>query len=130
MRSKRTHRERFCENPDCDTPFIPHDRRQLYCTEQCRINYHNDKRYMDNEERYRREEPLRKTDRDLETLMGSKFYKEERIKEEVLEDLELNLTIGTLEKNILTGNPIRWYHSYGIELVDKENRLYTIHYRH
>lgn len=127
MPSKRRYPPQICCNPSCEEEFIPTDRRQEFCSAQCRINYHNDKRYIDREDRYFREAPLRRCDDLLESLIDSPFYKEEQIREEVLDGFDIDRTIGTLEMNLLTGNPIRWYHTFGIELI--EAKTYTIHQR-
>lgn len=127
MSSQRRYPPQICYNPDCNEEFIPHDRRQIYCCVQCCTNYHNDKRFEENEERFFREKELRDVDRILGYLMDTAFYQNEEIQEEILNGFLVDRTIGMLEKNLLTNKPIRWYHSYGIELV--ENKSYTIHQR-
>lgn len=129
MASNRIYPLQVCCNPDCGEEFYPHDRRQVFCTTQCRINFYNDKRRIENAERFGLEEQLRSADKLLEVLLDSDFYKEEQISEATLEALAIPMNIGTLEENLLTLRPIRWYHAYGLELVDKIQRLYTIHYR-
>jgi hypothetical protein len=127
MHSKRRYPEQTCFNPDCEEEFIPHDRRQIFCSTQCRINYYNDKKHIDNEERYFREAQLRRIDKMLEALTHGEFYLDEQVKEEILDGFKIDRSIGTLEMNLLTGNPIRWYHAFGIEFLG--NKLYTIHTR-
>jgi predicted nucleic acid-binding Zn ribbon protein len=127
MTSQRRYPPEICFNPDCSEQFIPHDRRQMFCSDQCRINYNNDKRRQQNEERFFRESELRRIDQTLETLLDSKFFKDNEIKEEILDGFGIDRTIGTLEMNLLSKNPIRWYHAFGIEFL--RNKLYTIHQR-
>ncbi len=129
MPSKRTYPEKTCINADCKKTFAPTDKRQVYCSRQCGINYNNDKKHYTNKERYFREKLLRDCDEKLEVLMESGFYKNEQIAEDVLDAFEIDQTIGSLEENLDTGRPIRWYHAYGIELIDEHKRHYTIHFR-
>ena len=127
MKSKRIYEAITC--PSCKTEFHPHRSNQIYCEDQCRINYHNDQRKLKNEERYGLEKILRHCDTTLESLYESDFYQDEIIQESVLLSCGIDLSACTLEKNLDTGRPVRWFHAYGMELVDKENRLYTIHHR-
>jgi hypothetical protein len=129
MKSKRIYPQQRCINPDCKKSFHPHDYRQQFCNAQCRTNYYNDKRREDNLGRYCQEEILRRNDFILEVLNESEFYKDEEISEEILKGFAINMAIGTLEENLLTRRPIRWYHSYGLELINTTDAIYTIHYR-
>lgn len=129
MASNRVYPLQLCINPDCGEEFYPHDRRQVFCCPQCRINYYNDQRRIENTERFGLEEQLRTADKVLEVLLDSDFYQEEQISEATLEAFAIPMHIGTLEENLLTHRPIRWYHAYGLELVDKTQRLFTIHSR-
>lgn len=127
MASNRIYPAETC--PGCEEEFHPHRSNQIYCTEQCRINYHNDQRKLKNEERFGLEKILKHNDTTLESLYESNFYQDELIQESVLLGCDINLNACTLEKNLDTGRPVRWFHAYGVELVDYENRLYTIHHR-
>jgi hypothetical protein len=129
MPSNRTYDDITCGNPACGKNFAPHDRRQVYCSRQCGINFNNDKKHALNQERYFREKQMRDCDEKLEILMESGFYKDDQIVETVLDAFAIDQTIGSLEENLDTARPIRWYHTYGIELVDDSKKLYTIHLR-
>jgi hypothetical protein len=129
MPSNRTYDDIICSNPACGNTFSPHDRRQVYCSRQCGINFNNDKKHRVNQERYFREKHLRDCDEKLEILLESGFYKDDQIAEDVLDAFAIDQTIGNLEENLDTNRPIRWYHTYGIELVDDRKKLYTIHLR-
>lgn len=129
MASNRIYPAQVCINPDCGEEFYPHDRRQVFCCRQCRINYYNDQRRIENAERFGLEEVMRSADKVLEVLLDSNFFQDELISEETLQAFAIPMNIGTLEENLLTRRPIRWYHAYGLELVDKTGRLFTIHYR-
>lgn len=125
----RQYEQRLCINPACEELFTPHDYRQVYCTTQCRINFNNDERRIKNTERYPLEKIVRRCDKILEGIYNSPNYKEDKIEETVLLHSDMNFNIGTWEENLITHHPIRWYHAYGLELVDRENRFYTIHFR-
>lgn len=129
MASNRIYPAQFCINPDCEQEFNPHDYRQQFCCPQCRINYYNDQRRRENEQRFSQEALLRQNDKVLEVLMESEFYKDDQIEEATLKAFYIPFNIGTLEENLLTKRPIRWFHAFGLELVDKAARFYTIHYR-
>lgn len=127
MRSRRQYPSKTCFNPRCKVEFTPHDRRQIFCSHQCRVNFFNDKKHEENTERFFRQDELKRADRLLEALLDSEFYKDNRIREATLDGFEIDRFIGTLEMNLLTKNPVRWYHSFGIEYLG--NELYTIHKR-
>ncbi|HWJ27294.1 MAG TPA: hypothetical protein VNS32_12180 [Flavisolibacter sp.] len=129
MASKRVYPEEICINPACGQPFNPHDYRQVFCTPQCRINFHNDQKRQQNENRFFSEKCLRQADQILEAIFESELYQEEQISEKTLQGFKVPLNIGTLEKNLQTERPVWWFHAYGLELIDREKRLYTIHYR-
>lgn len=127
MTSNRIYPLETC--PCCEEKFYPHRSNQIYCSNQCRINYHNDQRKLKYEERFSLEKFLRHNDTTLESLYDSNFYQDELIRESVLLCCGIELSACTLEKNLDTGRPVRWFHAFGLELVDKEKRLYTIHHR-
>jgi hypothetical protein len=129
MTSNRLYAEKICANPACETEFFPYDARQIFCEEQCRINFYNDKRKLKDHERFILEKQLRQNDQLLEYIYKSRHYKDDRISEEFLLDSGINMEIGNWEENLDTKRPIRWYHAFGLELVSKIPRIYTIHFR-
>jgi hypothetical protein len=44
--SNRRYPIRTCKKPDCNEGFIPTDARQVYCSEQHRIDFNNDRRKL------------------------------------------------------------------------------------
>ncbi|MEY3500197.1 MAG: hypothetical protein RL308_1866 [Bacteroidota bacterium] len=44
--SNRYYPIRTCKKPDCNEGFIPTDARQIYCSEQQRIDFNNDRRKL------------------------------------------------------------------------------------
>ena len=116
-----------CKNPACKKIFKPHDRRQKFCEIQCRVNYHNDKRYFENSTRFKDEKQSRVNNKILEKIW-SKFSKnkEKIIPKASLELEDFNFNSQTLIKqNSKTNRNILWYHDFGLELVSKDT--YEIH---
>jgi hypothetical protein len=129
MPSKRIYKEVKCANPECGRRYAPHDKRQLFCEPQCRINFNNDKIQNLNKGRYHREKTLRACDAILEMLLTSDFYRDDKIAESIISAFHVDPMVGSLEHNDDTGLPIFWFHAYGLELTDDRKRLYTIHVR-
>jgi hypothetical protein len=130
MPSNRVYPKKPCFNLACQVLFHPHDSRQEFCSKQCRINYHNDKRKQQNEDRYFQEDQMRHNDKLLEALFEMDEYgQKDYITESALRYTGVNFEIGSWEQNLLTKRPIKWFHTYGLELIDKTNKLFTIHHR-
>lgn len=66
----RMYPEKTCKNLECDygKKFTPHDRRQIFCSKQCGINYRNDQRSKDLHTVYAENKKLRNNDLLLEKL--------------------------------------------------------------
>ncbi|TCJ16575.1 hypothetical protein EPD60_07485 [Flaviaesturariibacter flavus] len=125
----RIHPPRTCENPNCRVEFFPDDFRMRYCSTGCRVAYHNDQRRLQNTTRFATDGVRRLNDQLLECLYESPNYEENGVPESSLELLCIDQEVGTWEKNLDTGRPILWFYAYGLELVNAEARLFTIHYR-
>ena len=87
MHSKRQYPKKACANPACGSIYIPHDRRQLYCSTQCRINAANDRRYIANNTRFKDEKQTRKNNKILELI----WKKLEREKQKLVSKAVLEL---------------------------------------
>lgn len=127
--SNRRYPERICKNPECGTTFEPHDRRQLYCEEQCRINANNDKRHFEENSRFRDGKQTRVNNQILnsiwQVLMDEKL---KMVSKERLEWLGFNFDSQARHmKNNQTGRRILWYYDYGLEPVDKYGNIFEIH---
>jgi len=130
-RSNRIYPKKLCINPECKKSFIPHDRRQNYCSAQCRNNFFNDRRHEENQTKYKDEGVLREMDKKLgkiyeKNVMINQTY----VSLEVLkyEGIDPNLCVRTVQ-NDLTKQAIRWYYSYGLEIKDTERKTFLIHKR-
>ena len=128
MPSNRKHPDRLCINPYCGEYFIPTDKRHYYHIPQCRSNYNNDKRDI---------AALFKSDR--ERILGVNDWivwcyfnnpaKGGLIMGSVLTRLGFDFLTGTWHENIETLRPVLWVGEYGLEMTDKELRIFEIHKR-
>jgi hypothetical protein len=131
MPSKRSYPKRNCRNLVCNKSYIPHDRRQLYCEPQCRINAANDRRYEENKKGYSKEKLLRATDKKLERVYDALMLKHPKtVPIDILkyESIDLSLCVQT-QVNEKTKGVIRWLYSYGVEVANKEQQTFIIHKR-
>src|SRR5687767_5290836 len=71
--SKRKHPKRPCANPLCKKEFIPTDKRQIYCSGQCRIDASNDRRDLRNRTIFFDEKRLRHYEKKLAKLFEAFF---------------------------------------------------------
>ena len=129
MHSKRQYPKKACANPACGSIYIPHDRRQLYCSTQCRINAANDRRYIANNTRFKDEKQTRKNNKILE-LIWKKLEREKQklVSKEVLELERFKFdSHAMINQNSKTKKNIFWFHDYGLESIDTANALYEIH---
>ena len=129
MYSKRQYPPRVCLNPACQIKFIPHDRRQLYCCTQRRINANNDRRYLDNNSRFLDERQARINNKILDVVWKKLNNKKRKlVSREILEwsgfKFESPLVI---KKNSGTNQNILWVYDYGLELADQSGNLFEIH---
>ncbi|TCZ64583.1 hypothetical protein [Flaviaesturariibacter aridisoli] len=100
-----------------------------YCVSQCRSNFHNDKRHLENQVRYNSDPVRRRCDQILEALFLRQDTFPQVITKEVLQALGLDSRCGTLEKNLETGLPVVWFYRFGLEQTVKGKNEFTIHYR-
>ena len=131
MRSKRQYPAKSCSNPACKSKYQPHDFRQIFCSTQCRINYHNDSRREKSNTLYFKEKLLRHKAKALRDLYNSPNYrKEKKVSGEAL--LFLNILPGLttdLEINSQTKRMIYWAHDMGLEPLTTKNDYFEIHQR-
>ena len=127
--SNRRYPPAICANPNCRTSFEPHDRRQLYCEPQCRINANNDRRFLENETRFSDEKIARRNSKILEFLWNKhKNLRRKMITRSMLDfenfDFEGSCKV---MKNSNTGRTIQWFHNYGLEPVIFTEKLFWLH---
>lgn len=123
MSSKRKYPKSICNNPICQQAFIPHDRRQVYCQDQCRINYNNDKKNQALEE-LKYQQKLKHIDEALDFLYTQAGGDQCMIPESSFQLLKIDLSLGQEVKNPETGEMMRWYINYGIVAVGSPNEVY------
>ncbi len=130
MPSNRRYPQTTCINPECKVKYIPHDRRQRYCSKQCRINAGNNRKYLENQTRYKNEKEIRRIDKILENFLKSREYQRNgmQISQMRLQDERVDLNLCTqIEKR---GNMyVRWYYRYGLEPKTSDCSQFGIHER-
>ena len=131
-RSKRKYPEKLCFNPNCEfeKKFIPHDRRQKFCCEQCRINFHNDKQHGDNNSSFRNEKLLRQYDKKLEKIYYRCVDKDDYciVWKGILEYEGINVRLLVEEQqNTHTGEKVKWFYRFGTELDKQRPDFFTIY---
>ena len=106
-----------------------HDRRQLYCEPQCRINANNDRRFHANNSRFIDEKQARLNNKILETAWKKLSNKKQKTVElQILEWEGFKFdTQAATTKNTKTRNHIRWCYDYGLELIDTTQKIFEIH---
>jgi hypothetical protein len=114
--------------PGCKKTYIPTDVRQIYCIPQCRINFNNDNRKL-------KEAPAQ--------LLKKKLFQNERILKHAYDwlnfyskgDIALDfLLFNGFEPKIFSeqsinqdiGTRVYWSFQYGIEGIQRDNKLVKI----
>ena len=126
--SNRRYAPRNCQKADCDIEFIPTDSRQLYCCEQHRIDYNNDKRKVVDKMERDFTNQVKKNKEILVKIYTSNEYKSKgSIHLSVLnyEGYDFNFFHSTLIENN-TKRELKVCYDYGIMLADSEKQLYKI----
>jgi hypothetical protein len=132
-RSNRIYPTRPCLNKACSYggKFTPHDKRQLYCCVQCRINASNDKRSALNNGKFVSEKLLRRYDQILSKLY-KKYFKDDvcAVKLDIILHEEIDLRLLTSDAlNANTNQRIRWMYDYGTERHPKDESFIIIYKR-
>ncbi len=126
--SNRRYPERECKNPACDEIFEPHDRRQLYCEPQCRINASNDRRHEANNTRFLGEKISRRNSKILEKIwLQLQEQKEKIVSRDILswEKFAWDAPMTVNKKNSDNTN-VLWYYEFGIGAADKAGNNFMI----
>lgn len=122
---------RNCENPNCeyDIHYSPHDRRQKFCSAQCRINYYNDKRSEENRTIFIDIKNLKKMDYVLHKIYIRHVEKDFcTVRKEIFyhEGVDIMLLVKEWQ-NKKTGEKVKVYFRYGIELSAENKDFFIIH---
>jgi hypothetical protein len=131
MPSKRKYPKRKCANLNCthEKEFEPHDKRQLYCTLQCRTDASNDRRSLTNSTTYFQEKILRQYDKLLEKI-HNRFLKDKSciVNKAYLNYEGVDVSLLVEESiNKKTGNKVKWFYRYGTELHPTDPDFFIIH---
>lgn len=131
FRSKRTYPQQICKNPKCEHGkfFIPHDARQEWCCPPCGIEANNDIRREKNRAKFLPERQLRAYDKKL-GILYDKYVQNNycQVYKFVFQHEEFDISLCVQqETNTVTGNLIRWYYSWGLELHPTDDNFFIIH---
>ncbi len=133
FRSNRTYPPRICKNPNCmhGRNYIPHDARQVWCCPPCGVDAYNDVRRALNLSRFQPEKHLREYDVKLGKLY--ELYLKDQycaVHTFILQHERIDLSLCVEQQtNKTTGNPIRWYYQFGIEIHPSDNNFFIIQKR-
>ncbi len=126
--SKRQYPEAICKQ--CNHPFTPTDARQKYCTPQHRIDYHNDKRKVEDKP-YKEFNSIFKKNYTIliEIFNSTQYQKNEAVHENLLLQLGYRFDHNhTTNISHLNGKIIFFTFDYGLEFIgDENNKIYKIH---
>jgi hypothetical protein len=130
--SKRRYPEIDCENDNCISggPFEPHDRRQKFCCPQCRINFYNDRRNIEENTIFLDAKHLKYIDRKLDRMYKKYVNKDGscQVIKELFHYESINVMLLLEEfQNKASGQKVKGYFRYGIELSAADNNFYFIH---
>ena len=126
--SNRRYPLRMCKKPDCQEGFTPSDSRQIYCCEQHRVDFNNDKR--------KQKEAITvlflkkvKSNRDiLKKIKSCAFYKKHGYATKFLldhEDYDFNF-FHCMFINKKTGREVHVCYEFTLELIDSTNQYFLI----
>ncbi len=132
VRSKRRYAKRHCKNQNCEhePDFFPHDARQLFCCIQCRTDFFNDLRKMNDGGKFLDVKYLKQYDATLAEMYSktadAKGYCCLHIAYFKYEGFDLSML--TKERiNNDTGGKIRWFFDYGVEPHPEHKDFFIIH---
>jgi hypothetical protein len=129
---KRTSNRRYpirkCKKPDCQGEFIPSDGRQIYCCEQHRVDFNNDRRKLKESIDIVFFKTVKKNRAILFKIDSSDFYKKNSYVHLSLLEYE-GYDFNKYHQKIInkdTENDVFVCYDYGLELVDPTKRNFSI----
>ena len=126
--SNRRYPIRICKKPDCSGEFTPSDSRQIYCCEQHRIDFNNDKRKQKEAITILFLKIVKSNEAILKKIRISDYYLKHNGVFKPLLDYE-GYNFDFYHKKMInkdTGNEVYVCFGYSIELVDPENQKFVI----
>lgn len=131
---KRTSNRRYpirkCKKPGCQGEFIPSDARQIYCCEQHRIDFNNDRRKLKESIDTAFLKSVKKNRAILFKIASSDFYKQNSNAHLSLLEYEgYNFDIyHQIIINETTDNEVHICYDYGLEFIDPTGGYFSIKY--
>jgi hypothetical protein len=129
---KRTSNRRYpirkFKKPSCQDDFTPSDSRQIYCCEQHRIDFNNDRRKLKESIDISFLRILKKNRAILYKIAASDFYKKNRFAHKSLleyEDYDFK-KYHQIIINQRTQNEVMICYDYGLELIEPINQNFSI----
>jgi hypothetical protein len=126
--SNRRYPLRKCKKPDCQEYFVPSDSRQIYCCEQHRIDFNNDKRKLKEAINIFFLKTVKSNRAILNKIKSSNFYKENGYSTKFLLDHE-GYDFSTYHRIIInkkTGREAHVCYDYALELIDAKEEFFSI----
>ena len=126
--SNRRYPIRKCKKPDCQEYFVPSDSRQIYCCEQHRIDFNNDKRKLKEAINIFFLKIVKSNRAILNKIKTSDFYKENGYSTKFLLDHE-GYDFSTYHRIIInkkTGREVHVCYDYALELIDAKQEFFSI----
>jgi hypothetical protein len=126
--SNRCYPIRKCKKPDCQREFIPSDGRQIYCCEQHRIDFNNDRRKLKESIDIAFSKSVKKNRAILFKIASTDFYKKNSYVHLSLLEYE-GYDFDYYHQKIInkdTENDVFVCYNYGLELIDPIKRNFSI----
>lgn len=126
--SNRRYPIRKCKKPDCQEDFVPSDSRQIYCCEQHRIDFNNDKRKLKDAITIIFLNKIKNNEAILKKIEKSEHYKKiNGVHKPLLDYEEYDFKYyHEIIINEKTGNEAHVCFGYSIELVHPEKQFFVI----
>ena len=126
--SNRRYPERICKKPDCQEGFVPSDARQIYCCEQHRVDFNNDKRKLKEAITVLFLKKVKSNEAILEKVkMSDHYIKQKGVHKRLLEYERYDFNYYHQKKiNKKTGCEAHVCFDYILELVDSETQFFII----
>ena len=126
--SNRRYPIRMCKKPGCQDEFTPSDARQIYCCEQHRIDFNNDRRKLKESIDISFLKIVKKNRAVLHKIASSYFYKKNGFAHKSLLEYE-GYDFNKYHQKIInqrTQNEVHICYDYGLELIDPINQNFSI----
>ena len=126
--SNRRYLSRKCRKPDCQGEYTPTDARQIYCCEQHRIDFNNDKRRLKDNIDISFSKIVKNNRVILHKIASSDFYKKDlRVHKSLLVYEGYDFTkYHHILINQITKKEVHICYDYGLEMIESTNHYFSI----